>query len=118
MQKVRRSFVVVCFAFVLVALTSAVLAQSAAPPQGQTQESQVQSVSGKLKSVDSDAKKLTITTAAGGDMEFTYNDQTKISGAERTVEGLAGKSGADVTVSYKEDMGVKTATRIDVKAAK
>jgi len=76
----------------------------------------VQSISGKLKSVDSDAKKVTITTAAGDDMEFTYNDQTTISGAEGTVEGLSGKSGADVTVSYKEDMGVKTATRIEVKA--
>jgi len=76
----------------------------------------MQSVDGKLKSVDADAKKLIITTAAGADMEFTYNDQTMIAGAEDTIEGLAGKSGADVTVSYKEDKDVKTATRIEVKA--
>jgi len=96
-------------------VTSAVLAQDPVPvPPSQTEE-KVQSVNGKLKSVDSDAKKLTITSAAGDDMEFTYNDQTMIVGAESTVEGLAGKSGADVTVSFNEDQGVKTATRIDVK---
>jgi len=117
MQKVTRLFAVVCFACVLAAWTSAVLAQETAQvPPGQTQETQVQSATGKLKSVDSDAKKVTITSSAGDDMEFTYNEQTMIAGAESTVEGLAGKSGADVTVSYKEDKGVKTATRIEVKA--
>lgn len=121
MKNVTRLFAVVCFACILAAFTSAVFSQdtSQTPSQqtpSQQQSGQVQSATGKLKSVDADAKKIVITSDTGSDMEFTYNDKTEVVGYEGRVEGLAGNAGADVTISYKDDMGAKTATRIDVKA--
>jgi hypothetical protein len=48
---------------------------------------------GELTKVDAAAKTLSVKTAKG-DMEFTYNAQTQISGAEGGVEGLATQSGS------------------------
>ena len=45
-------------------------------------------------------------------MEFRYNDQTQISGAEGGAEGLATQSGAPVKVHF--DAASKTATKIEV----
>ncbi len=47
-------------------------------------------------------------------MEFRYNEQTQISGAEGGVEGLATQSGAQVRVHF--DAASKTATKIEVAA--
>ena len=47
-----------------------------------------------------------------GEMEFRYNEQTQIIGAEGGVEGLATQSGAPVKVDF--DAATKTATKIEV----
>ena len=65
---------------------------------------------GELTKVDAAAKTLSVKTAKG-DMEFRYNDQTQISGADG-VEGLATQSGAPVKVHF--DGASKTATKIEV----
>lgn len=69
------------------------------------------SVEGELTKVDAAAKTLSVKTAKG-EMEFRYNEQTQIIGAEGGVEGLATQSGAPVKVHF--DAASKTALRIEV----
>ena len=38
-------------------------------------------------------------------MTFMYDDKTQVTGAEKTVEVLAGKSGAMLKVTYREEGG-------------
>ena len=74
-------------------------------------QEKAQIAEGELVKVDAAAKTLSVKTAKG-EMEFRYNDQTQISGAEGGVEGLATQSGAPVKVHF--DAASKTATRIEV----
>ena len=70
-------------------------------------------IDGELTKVDATAKTLSVKDSKGQEMEFRYNDQTQISGAEGGVEGLATKSGTPVRVHY--DAASKTATKIEIK---
>jgi len=92
---------------VLVLFTGLIVAQPALA-QGQEKASIVQ---GELSKVDPASKTLWVKTDKG-EMEFRYNDQTQISGAEGGAEGLATQSGAPVKVHF--DAASKTATRIEV----
>ena len=74
---------------------------------------------GTLTKVDAAKKVITVKgTGAEPEMTFTYDDKTQVTGAEKTVEGLAGKSGATLKVSYREEGANRIATRIDVSEAK
>lgn len=75
-------------------------------------QEKAQIVEGELAKVDAAAKTLSVKTSKGEEMEFRYNDQTQISGAEGGVEGLATQSGAPVKVHF--DAASKTATKIEV----
>jgi len=86
-------------------------------PNDTTQMQLEQSIRGQLKSVDTDAKKIVVTTSDGTDMEFVYNDQTLYSGAQDTIEGLSTSSGSNVTVHYRDENQQKVATKIEVEAA-
>src|SRR5262245_66641328 len=71
--------------------------------------------SGTLTKVDA-AKKLISVKGTGNEpeMTFTYDDKTQVSGREKTVEGLAGKSGATLKVSYRSEerrVGKECSTR-------
>ena len=68
---------------------------------------------GELMKVDATAKTLSVKSSEGREMEFRYNDQTLISGADGGVEGLATKSGTPVSVSF--DTATRTAARIEVR---
>lgn len=92
---------------VFVLLAGLMLAQ---PVLAQGQE-KASIAEGELTKVDAATKTLSVKTAKG-EMEFRYNDQTQISGAEGGVEGLATLSGAPVKVHF--DAASKTATRIEV----
>jgi Cu/Ag efflux protein CusF len=74
-----------------------------APPAGAPPAAQAQaaSASGELVKVDATAKSLTIK-ADGRDEQFTFNDQTKITGAQGAA-GLATMEGSQVTVMYGKD---------------
>jgi hypothetical protein len=94
----------VVVAFVGLPLTAAGQAPPAgAPPAGAPPAAQAQaaSASGELVKVDATAKSLTIK-ADGRDQEFTFNDQTKITGAQGAA-GLATMEGSQVTVMYGKD---------------
>jgi len=91
---------------VLVLFAGLILAQ---PALAQGQE-KAQIAEGSLVKVDAAAKTLSVKTPRG-EMEFRYNEQTQISGADG-VEGLATQSGAPVKVHF--DGASKTATKIEV----
>ena len=94
-----------------VALPLAASAGQAAEPAGQA--AQPTSASGELVKVDATAKTLTIK-ADGRDQQFSFNDQTKITGAQNAA-GLATMEGSQVTVMYGKD---RTATEIRVTPKK
>ena len=96
---------------VLVLFAGLIVAQ---PVLAQGQE-KASIVEGELSKVDPASKTLSVKTPKG-DMEFRYNEQTQISGAEGGVEGLATQSGAQVKVHF--DAASKTATKIEVAAKK
>jgi len=71
--------------------------------------------SGELGKVDPVARTLSIKTAGGGEMLFTYNDQTAVSGGDKTLAGLATMSGAPVAVTYRVEGTNNIATDIEVR---
>ena len=75
--------------------------------------------SGTLTKVDA-AKKVISVKGTGNEpeMTFTYDEKTQVTGAEKSVEGLTGKSGAMLKVTYREEGANRIATRIDVSEAK
>jgi hypothetical protein len=75
-------------------------ADRAAPPQADRAPAAAPVV-GELIRVDPDAKTLSIKTAAGAEMQFRYNDQTAVTGSEKTVAGLATMRGSQLTVIYR-----------------
>lgn len=72
--------------------------------------------SGELTRVEAAGKKLYVKSSEGNEMEFQYNDQTKITGSEGSVEGLATMSGSSVRIHYED--GTKLASLIEVEQKK
>lgn len=79
------------------------------------QETATQTARGELSRVDADTKMLTVKTADGSEMEFSYNDETEVTGAQEGVAGLATASGSQVVVEYESDGTTHTATKIEVQ---
>ncbi len=108
MQTLTRSLIVVAMVSLLVGATSALAqdqSQSAAPTVAQ----------GQLVRVDSSAKTLIIQSAQGSQMQFRYTDQTKVSGAQEGVAGLATMTGVQVTVRFARQQQDNVATEINVQ---
>jgi hypothetical protein len=80
-------------------------------------EAQTQTAQGELLDVDGKASTLTVKTQTA-EMTFRFNEQTKVTGAQKGVSGLATMTGSQVTVMYRRDGQLNLATSIDVKAAK
>jgi hypothetical protein len=74
-------------------------------------------ITGELVSVDENAKTLAVKAASEGEVKFSYNEKTVITGADKIVSGLAG-AGTEVTVTYDSHGTAKVATRIEVKPKK
>jgi hypothetical protein len=89
-------------------------ADRAAPPQADRAPAAAPAV-GELVRVDPDTKTLSIKTAAGAEMQFRYNDQTTVTGSEKTVAGLATMRGSQLTVTYRTEGTANIATRIEVR---
>jgi NADH dehydrogenase FAD-containing subunit len=77
-------------------------------------ESKARIFEGELTKVDPDAKTLSVKNSSGVEMEFRYDEQTQIVGAEGSVEGLGTMSGSPVRVHF--DSASKTATKIEIGA--
>jgi hypothetical protein len=95
---------------------------SASPSAQQTPSSQAPSarettISGELTRVNPDTKMFSVKSATG-EIQFKYSDTTVVTGAQKTVAGLATMSGEQVTVSYRAEGGTNMATKIEVKEKK
>lgn len=80
------------------------------------QQEQTQTAQGELLDVNGKANTLTIKTQTG-EMTFSYNEQSKVTGAQKGVAGLATMTGSQVTVMYRKDGQTNLATSIDVKGS-
>jgi YD repeat-containing protein len=107
--------------FALVAATALIVpgaqafAQSGSSQNTRQQQQEQTIARGQLVSVNPTNKMLTIRDTAGQSTEFKYNDDTKVTGAERGVAGLATMSGEQVTVHYMMQGSDKIATQIEVQ---
>jgi hypothetical protein len=92
------------------AIASYTFAQNAAPKAAQ----QEKAFQGTLVKVDADAKTLTAKDAKNQEMVFHYTEKTEVVGSENSIQGLAGKPGTQLNITYSVDRGANTATRIEM----
>lgn len=78
-------------------------------------QAQMQTARGQLLDVDSRANRIIIKTETS-EMTFRFNDQTKVTGAQKGVAGLATMTGSEATVMFRKDGQGNLATTIEVKA--
>src|SRR5262245_9295399 len=103
----------VAIAFVSMPLVYAVQEKvGLGPGRGATAEKTFQ---GQLTKVDAAAKKMSVKGAGNAEMMFAYTEQTQVVGPQKDVQGLAGQTGADLRITYR-DAGADNhvATRIEV----
>lgn len=91
------------------------VAAQAAPAQA-APAAQAQSASGELTKVDVAAKTLTVK-AGDRDQQFTFTEETKITGAQGAA-GLATMEGSQVVVMYTSKGAAQIATEIRVTPKK
>jgi hypothetical protein len=89
-------------------------APPAAPGGG---AAQAKTATGELSKVDVAKKEITIKGSDNKEMLFTWNDSTQMTGVEGP-QGLTGKSGATLRVTYQERGGANLASRIEVQEKK
>jgi len=88
------------------------------PPASQDPSaSRETTITGELMRVNPDTKMFTVKNTAG-EIQFKYSDQTVVTGAQKTVAGLATMNGEQVSVSYRNENGTNMATKIEVKEKK
>src|SRR5688572_17109695 len=100
----------------VVAFPTASWAQQAQTPPTQTETART--FEGQLSKVDSSAKTITMKGSDDKEMIFSYSDTTQVVGADGGVQGLTGKTGSSLKVSYSADRGLNQATKIEVVPAK
>jgi hypothetical protein len=69
---------------------------------------------GELSKVDTSAKLIAVKGPDQKDMMFNYNDDTLVVSPDKTVQGLTGKAGTQLKISYREERGSNLATKIEV----
>ena len=79
-----------------------------APPADRTFE-------GQLSKIDTNTRQIILTATGNKQMTFTYTDKTQMVGVENNnVQGLAGKTGSNLKITYREDRGTNQASKIEV----
>jgi len=102
-------------AMLLIAAASQTFAQDAG---GARQQPAASVASGELVKIDTSAKTIVIKTEAEPQMQFSYTDATKITGAEKGVAGLATMTGSSLTIRYTKKGQDNVATEIEVQSKK
>jgi len=72
------------------------------------------SIIGLLLNVDVKAKLISMRGPDQKETIFNYSDDLQVVSPDRTVQGLTGKPGAQVRIRYREERGIKLATRIEL----
>ena|SRR5215471_1047647 len=105
------SAMAVCVAMTLLVIPLAYGQDKAAPP-AQAQPEKV--FQGQLTNVDATAKVISVKGAGNMEMTFALTDATQVIGSEKDVQGLAGKTGSELKVTYRDAAGKHTATKIEI----
>jgi hypothetical protein len=104
----------ICVAVTMLVLPLAYGQDKAAPPSPAQQDKVFQ---GQLTKVDVDAKSISVKGTGDMEMTFAYTDATQVVG-ERNVQGLASKTGTQLSVTYRDAGGKHTATKIETAPEK
>jgi len=115
MHAIHRTIVLAAALLFTVAAAAQAQDKPAAPPAAPGAAQASQSASGELTDVDAKAATITVKTATD-EMKFRFDDQTKVTGAQKGVAGLATMKGSQVSVNYKKEGSNNVATSIDVRA--
>lgn len=122
-MSITRAFIVAGAAALATVLGgSQALAQE--PPPTRTpvlrivQSSPVTTLEGELVRVDTMARLIVVKTADGKEEQLAYTDSTKVSGAQKSVAGLANSTPAQVSVRFTGSGSNRVATEITVREAK
>jgi len=109
-MKTKAALIAVGVAVLLVAISPVANSQVAAPTSEKTFE-------GQLTKVDTTAKTISVKGTEDQqprEMSFAYDDATQVVGGDKTVQGLTGKTGSDLKITYKIDKGTNQATKIEM----
>ena len=115
MNKARVYFGIALVIITLVSIPA--FSQQAPPtqaPQAPRGAAAEKTISGPLVKVDTAAKVISVKGPDQKDMLFTYTDETQVISPDKTVQGLSGKTGAQLKISYHEDRGTNMATKIEL----
>ena len=82
--------------------------------QGQQQAQAQKPLEGVLMSIDAQNHMLRVMGADNKEWQFVYTDETQVAGPEKDIQGLAGKPGAKLKITYRVEEGRNLATRIEV----
>jgi hypothetical protein len=74
--------------------------------------------SGELVKIDTSAKTIVLKTESNPEMQFSYTDATKVTGADKGVAGLATMTGSSLTIRYTKKGEDNVATEIAVQPKK
>jgi hypothetical protein len=100
-------------------LSLSLLFMSVAMAYGQNEpklpDPKIRTFEGELAKVDSVAKTITVKDADEKEKVFAYNELTQVVGADDGVQGLTGKTGVALKVSYREDGSTNVATKIEIQ---
>lgn len=111
MKRIRVFLGIALAAVVLVSIPAAYSRQIVPPTEKLQAE---KSFSGQLAKVDTAAKLIAVKGADQKEMMFNYNDSTQVISPDKTVQGLTGKTGAQLRISYHEERGANWATKIEL----
>jgi hypothetical protein len=109
MKAIRSSLVALTL---LLTLTVCAAAAGVQLQQAPAQEEKV--FQGSLVKIDTTAHMIVAKDTANKEWQFSYTDKTEVVTPEKTIQGLAGKSGATVRIMYTVQQGANQATRIEI----
>jgi hypothetical protein len=99
----------ICVTVALLSLPLVYGQEKAAPP------AQAEKVfQGQLTKVDANAKEVSVKGTGNMEMTFEYTEATQVVGSEKNVQGLAGQTGSDLKVTYRDAAGKHIATKIEI----
>jgi Cu/Ag efflux protein CusF len=107
--------VCVLLTFTLTAFSQQAPAPGGPPAQQNAPQAAEKSYTGTLSKVDLTAKEITVKGADNKEMVFSFNDQTQMSGIDEKPQGLSGKTGSNLKVTYREGRGGNLASKIEVE---
>jgi hypothetical protein len=84
--------------------------------RGREQQPQVEVIEGELLEVDPDTRTISVKALGGGELQFSYTNETVITGADEQTQGLATIEGAHVRVFFTRSDEAYTATRVVVES--